>query len=141
MECDDVCRICLFGFYFVYMCRCWFKHILLSSTKGLGMAKLDMSLLRNCCCCWGSRAFFLSFVSYPPSFISKMLMMCTKVYTLFKLHMLVFNSRASLSNSSMHQATIKTRMLQLQATVKRFQFDLYVNLEGQHMLISSWFQK
>ena len=29
-----------------------------------------------------------------------------------------------------------TRMLQLQATVKRFQFDLYVNLEGQHMLIS-----
>ena len=35
----------------------------------------------------------------------------------------------------------KTRMLQLQATVKRFQFDLYVNLEGQHMLISSWSQK
>ena len=34
-----------------------------------------------------------------------------------------------------------TRMLLLQATVKRFQFDLYVNLEGQHMLISSWFQK
>ena len=34
-----------------------------------------------------------------------------------------------------------TRMLQLQATVKRFQFDLYVNLEGQHMLISSWSQK
>ena len=33
-----------------------------------------------------------------------------------------------------------TRMLLLQATVKRFQFDLYVNLEGQHMLISSWFQ-
>ena len=33
------------------------------------------------------------------------------------------------------------RMLQLQATVKRFQFDLYVNLEGQHMLISSWSQK
>ena len=32
---------------------------------------------------------------------------------------------------------IITRMLQLQATVKRFQFDLYVNLEGQHMLISS----
>ena len=30
-----------------------------------------------------------------------------------------------------------TRMLQFQATVKRFQFDLYVNLEGQHMLISS----
>ena len=36
---------------------------------------------------------------------------------------------------------IITRQLQLQATVKRFQFDLYVNLEGQHMLISSWFQK
>ena len=34
-----------------------------------------------------------------------------------------------------------TRMLQLQATVKRFLFDLYVNLEGQHMLISSWFQR
>ena len=34
-----------------------------------------------------------------------------------------------------------TRMLQLQATVKRFQFDLYVNLEGQHMMISSWSQK
>ena len=36
---------------------------------------------------------------------------------------------------------IITRMLQLQATVKRFQFDLYINLEGQHMLISSWSQK
>ena len=36
---------------------------------------------------------------------------------------------------------IITRMLQLQATVKRFQFDLYVNLEGQHMLISSWSQR
>ena len=36
---------------------------------------------------------------------------------------------------------IITRMLQLQATVKRFQFDLYVNLEGQHMLINSWSQK
>ena len=35
----------------------------------------------------------------------------------------------------------RTRMLLLQATVKRFQFDLYVNLEGQQMLISSWFQK
>ena len=34
-----------------------------------------------------------------------------------------------------------TRMLQLQATAKRFQFDIYVNLEGQHMLISSWSQK
>ena len=36
---------------------------------------------------------------------------------------------------------IITRMLLLQATVKRFQFDLYVNLEGQQMLISSWFKK
>ena len=36
---------------------------------------------------------------------------------------------------------IITTMLQLQATVKRFQFDLYVNLEGPHMLISSWSQK
>ena len=36
---------------------------------------------------------------------------------------------------------IITRMLLLQTTVKRFQFDLYVNLEGQQMLISSWFQK
>ena len=36
---------------------------------------------------------------------------------------------------------IITRMLLLQATVKKFQFDLYVNLEGQQMLISSWFQK
>ena len=32
-------------------------------------------------------------------------------------------------------------MLQLQATVKRFEFDLYVNLEDQLMLISSWSQK
>ena len=36
---------------------------------------------------------------------------------------------------------IITRMLLLQATVKRFQFDLYINLEGQQMLISSWGQK
>ena len=36
---------------------------------------------------------------------------------------------------------IITRKLQLQATVKRFQFDLYLNLEGQHMLVSSWFQR
>ena len=36
---------------------------------------------------------------------------------------------------------IITRMLLLQATVKRFQFDLYVNLEGQQMLINSWGQK
>ena len=35
----------------------------------------------------------------------------------------------------------ETRMLLLQATVKRFQFDLYVNLEGQQMLMSSWGQK
>ena len=34
-----------------------------------------------------------------------------------------------------------TRMLQLQATVKRFQFDLYVKLEGQYMLISSLSQR
>ena len=27
------------------------------------------------------------------------------------------------------------------ATVKRFQFDFYINLEGQQMLNSSWFQK
>ena len=39
------------------------------------------------------------------------------------------------------EVIIITRMLQLQATVKRFQFELYVNLEGQHMLISSWSQK
>ena len=36
---------------------------------------------------------------------------------------------------------IITRMLLLQATVKRFQFDLYVNLQGQQMLICSLFQK
>ena len=36
---------------------------------------------------------------------------------------------------------IITRMLLLQATVKRFQFDLYINFEGQQMLISSLFQK
>ena len=36
---------------------------------------------------------------------------------------------------------IITRMLLLQATVKRFQFDLYLNLEGQQTLINSWFQK
>ena len=32
--------------------------------------------------------------------------------------------------------TSLSRMLLLQATVKRFQFDLYINLEGQQMLIS-----
>ena len=36
---------------------------------------------------------------------------------------------------------IITRKLQLQATVKRFQFDLNLNLEGQHMLVNSWFQR
>ena len=36
---------------------------------------------------------------------------------------------------------IITRKLQLQATVKRFQFDLHLNLEGQHMLVSAWFQR
>ena len=36
---------------------------------------------------------------------------------------------------------IITRKLQLQATVKRFQFDLHLNLEGQHMVVSSWFQR
>ena len=45
------------------------------------------------------------------------------------------------SNRVRPEKTIITRMLLLQATVKRFQFDLYVNLEGQQMLISSWFQK
>ena len=29
---------------------------------------------------------------------------------------------------------MQTRMLQLQATVKRFQFDLYINLEGQQII-------
>ena len=33
-------------------------------------------------------------------------------------------------NGVMQKERIITRMLQLQATVKRFQFDLYVNLEG-----------
>ena len=36
---------------------------------------------------------------------------------------------------------IITRRLQLQAAVKRFQFDLHLNLEGQHMLISLLFQR
>ena len=34
-------------------------------------------------------------------------------------------------NGVMRKERIITRMLLLQATVKRFQFDLYVNLEGQ----------
>ena len=45
------------------------------------------------------------------------------------------------SDRAVRKKRIITRMLLLQATVKRFQFDLYVNLEGQQMLISSWFQK
>ena len=35
----------------------------------------------------------------------------------------------------------KTRQLQLQATVKRFLFDLHLDLEGQHTLTSLWFQR
>ena len=50
-------------------------------------------------------------------------------------------SEISCVNGVMRKERIITRMLQLQATVKRFQFDLYVNLEGQHMLISSWSQR
>ena len=50
-------------------------------------------------------------------------------------------SEISCVNGVMRKERIITRMLLLQATVKRFQFDLYVNLEGQHMLISSWSQK
>ena len=46
-----------------------------------------------------------------------------------------------LSGKKKNIIIIITRMLQLQATVKRFQFDLHVNLEGQHMLISSWSQR
>ena len=41
------------------------------------------------------------------------------------------------SNRVRPEKRIITRMLLLQATAKRFQFDLYVNLEGQQMLISS----
>ena len=44
-------------------------------------------------------------------------------------------------NGVMRKERIITRKLQLQATVKRFQFDLHLNLEGQHMLVSSWFQR
>ena len=50
-------------------------------------------------------------------------------------------SEISYVNGVMRKERIITRMLLLQATVKRFQFDLYVNLEGQQMLISSWGQK
>ena len=45
------------------------------------------------------------------------------------------------SNNNTDRESVIIRMLQLQATVKRFQVDLYVNLEGQHMLISSWSQR
>ena len=44
-------------------------------------------------------------------------------------------------NGVMRKERIITRKLQLQATVKRFQFDLHLNLEGQHMFVSSWFQR
>ena len=50
-------------------------------------------------------------------------------------------SEISCVNGVMRKERIITRMLLLQATVKRFLFDLYVNLEGQQMLISSLFQK
>ena len=40
------------------------------------------------------------------------------------------------SNRVRPEKRIITRKLQLQATVKRFQFDLHLNLEGQHMLLS-----
>ena len=36
---------------------------------------------------------------------------------------------------------IITRMLQLQATVKRFLFDLHLDLEGQHTFTSLSFQR
>ena len=45
------------------------------------------------------------------------------------------------SNRVRPEKRIITRKLQLQATVKRFQFDLHLNLEGQHMFVSSWFQR
>ena len=50
-------------------------------------------------------------------------------------------TNATKNITSFAKEVIITRMLLLRATVKRFQFDLYVNLEGQQMLISSWFQK
>ena len=34
---------------------------------------------------------------------------------------------------------IITRRLQLQATVKRSRFDLHLDLESQHTLVSLWF--
>ena len=36
---------------------------------------------------------------------------------------------------------IITRQLQLQATVKRFLFDLYFDLEGQQTFTSLWFRR
>ena len=53
----------------------------------------------------------------------------------------VLEIRDSNRVSGKKKRIIITRMLLLQATVKRFQFDLYVNLEDQQMLISSWGQK
>ena len=50
-------------------------------------------------------------------------------------------SEISCVNGVMRKERIITRKLQLQATVKRFQFDLHLNLEGQHMFVSSWFQR
>ena len=44
------------------------------------------------------------------------------------------------SNRVSGKKIIITRKLQLQATVKRFQFDLHLNLEGQHMLIAHGFK-
>ena len=42
-------------------------------------------------------------------------------------------SEISYVNGVMRKERIITRKLQLQATVKRFQFDLHLNLEGQHV--------
>ena len=53
----------------------------------------------------------------------------------------VSNNKDSTEIRKTIKTILITRMLQLQATVKRFQFDLYINLEGQHMLISSWSQR
>ena len=50
-------------------------------------------------------------------------------------------SEICVSNGLSGKKRIITRKLQLQATVKRFQFDLHLNHEGQHMLVSSWFQR
>ena len=45
------------------------------------------------------------------------------------------------SNRVRPEKRIITRMLQLQATVKRFLFDLHLDLEGQHTFTSLWFQR